>query len=79
MGKRRKKRPEFELPAILIAVVQDYFGQRQVNKLTSLQANAIARICHEAAGGIGKIVEDKHGVNDGPHIFERGPDLIARD
>lgn len=54
----KKKRPEFELGPLLIGATQGYIGPRGVNKLTSMQASNIARLCNECASVIGRVLED---------------------
>ena len=54
----KKKRPEFELGHLMINQVQEYLGPRTVNKLTSIQAANIARLCNECASTIGRVIED---------------------
>ncbi len=56
MGTRKKKRPEFELPPILVDAVQEYLGPGATNKLTANQAVEIVEICTRTAGEIGHAV-----------------------
>lgn len=71
MGTRAKKRPEFELPAVLIKAIEEYFGQRAINKLSSAQATKIADICNDTAGAIGQIFEDsKQPVRGGDLVVD---------
>lgn len=56
MGTRKKKRPEFELPAILIEAVQDYLGPAVVNKLTSEQAKDLMAVANECAAEVGAVL-----------------------
>lgn len=57
MGTRKKKRPEFELPALLIEAIQDYLGPAEVNKLTSDQAMELMSSATSCASEVGKILE----------------------
>ncbi len=56
MGTRKKKRPEFELPAVLIEAIQEYLGPAAVNKLTSDQATELMSAANSCAGEVGLII-----------------------
>lgn len=56
MGTRKKKRPEFELPSVLIEAIQEYLGPTEVNKLTSAQATELMKIANDAAGLVGIVI-----------------------
>lgn len=51
---RKKKRPEFELPPILVDAVQEYLGTSVVNGLRPDQASEIMALCNYTAGKIGE-------------------------
>lgn len=53
---RKKKRPEFELPTILVSAVQEYLGPTDVNKLRPDQAAEIMSICSYAASKVGEAI-----------------------
>ena len=57
MGTRKKKRPEFELPAILIEAIQGYLQPAGVNKLTSDQATEHMTAATDCAAMVGRILE----------------------
>lgn len=56
MGTRRKKRPEFELPAILIETISNYLGPTLTNGLTSDQAQALMTEASACAAKVGQII-----------------------
>ncbi len=57
MGTRKKKRPEFELPAIIIEAISDYLGPTAVNKLRPDQATHLMNVAGYCAGKVGEILE----------------------
>lgn len=54
---RKKKRPEFELPAVLIAATQEYLGTGTVNKLSADQASRLMAVMNYAASQVGFVLE----------------------
>lgn len=63
MGQRRKKRPEFELPAILIETISNYLGPTETNKLTSAQAQALMAAASSCAYRVGQIISLEHPLD----------------
>lgn len=57
MGTRKKKRPEFELPAVIIEAIQEYLGPAAVNKLTSDQAMELMSTATSCASEVGRVLE----------------------
>jgi hypothetical protein len=57
MGTRKKKRPEFELPPVIIEAIQEYLGPAEVNKLTSDQASELMTIASSTAAEVGRVIE----------------------
>jgi hypothetical protein len=64
MGTRKKKRPEFELPAALIETIQDYLGPAVVNKLSSDQATELMSEATSCAAGVGRVLEGETPASD---------------
>ena len=57
MGTRKKKRPEFELPNVLIEAIQEYLGPTAVNNLRNDQAVHLMSVANYCAGKVGEILE----------------------
>lgn len=66
----KKKRPEFELPPVLVASVQNYYSQAAINRLSSEQAADIMEACLAAANVIGAIVE----ASESQKLIEHKPE-----
>jgi len=71
---RAKRRPELELPPLLVQAVLDYLGPRVVAKLTSTQATQVHQLAGHMAGQLGIMLTGGYQLR----VETAGPDTVAQ-
>lgn len=62
MANRAKKHPEIELPNVFIKAITDYYGIRQINKLSSEQKHSLMNIATNTAVMVNCAIEDETAI-----------------